>query len=715
MPLTICLIGKYFPIQGGVSKDNQWLAFALARAGFHLHIVTNAEEVEPHYRCLPWSPFPALPEGCTGSITMHSTSKAERRHYIPYANPYVTKLATLATEIIRTYRCDLIYSYYLEPYAMAAFLASQWTGVPYGLRHAGSDVGALFQSPELQAAYREVMLAADYVVATPATYRSFLHLGVPQEKLHIPAGSCLPPGVFTPDVEPLDVNALLSWMREHLPPDPYYAVFQRFATKTFHAKIPTIGIYGKIGAVKGSFDLVQALGQLRREGKTFQLLALTQGSASTLAEFAVALEEQEVADVTWLLPFLPHWDVPQFLRACTTICFLERDFPITIHTPLIPIEVFSCGTCLVLSHEIADKQTYRDQLHHGTNVFLADPQNHAALAAILRTIIHNPLASQQIGQRGYDDIGREQELLTTTGQGWQLLFERLHEEIQQRRHLMSLAEMQSYLAQLYTDDSFRKLFTIAPEASFENYLLTEQEKQAIQAIDQRLLEYFATSLKMKQQEYLRTVYRATFALPQALVQRIFQRFYQWYPAKPHEDLLTRLLDFGTFLEQAFSQDEQAPCYAGEVARHERLHYLYTYQPRAEDAFTAINTKEPEAPPLGLDTILVLLPGVNRETFVYPIVAIVEALSAQQVPGESTIQPGRCELVFQREAHSLTLNVFEINRETSLLLDLCQQGYTIGAIVEAVERQLQETGLADDILGMLGAFQEQQIIGGMHGR
>jgi len=218
---------------------------------------------------------------------------------------------------------------------------------------------------------------------------------------------------------------------------------------------------------------------------------------------------------------------------------------------------------------------------------------------------------------------------------------------------VSLAEMQSSLAQLYTDDSFRKLFTIAPEVSFENYLLTEQEKPALQAIDQRLLEYFATSLKMKQQEYLRTVYRATFALSQALLQRIFQRFYQWYLAKPHEDLLTRLLDFGTFLEQVFAQDEQAPCYAGEVARYGRLHYLYTYQPRAQDVLTAINAKEPEASPLGLDSVLVLLPGVNRETFVYPIVAIVEALSAQQVPEESTLQRGRCELVFQREVHSPT--------------------------------------------------------------
>src|SRR6185312_3060144 len=107
---------------------------------------------------------------------------------------------------------------------------------------------------------------------------------------------------------------------------------------------------------------------------------------------------------------------PHFLRTCTAICFLERDFPIAIHTPLIPIEVFSCGTCLVLSHEIAEKQSYRDHLCHGTNVFLADPYHHATLAAMLRTILHDPQASQQIGRRGYDDIGRKQEALATTGQ-----------------------------------------------------------------------------------------------------------------------------------------------------------------------------------------------------------------------------------------------------------------------------------------------------------
>ena len=711
MPLKICLIGKYFPIQGGVSKDNQWLAYFLAKAGFQVHVVTNAEEVEPQYRCLNWSPFPLLPSDCPGNIILHTTSKAERRHYTPYANPFVTKLASIATEVIRTYQCELIYSYYLEPYAVAAFLASRWTGVPYGLRHAGSDVGALFQSLELQTAYREVILAADYIVASPATYRSFLHLGVTQDKLYFPAGSYLPPQVFTPHAVPLNVNAFLAWMREHLPTDPYYAVFRHFAQKPFHPEVPTIGIYGKVGTVKGSFDLVKALGYLQREGSVFQLLTLMQGSTSALAEFATSIEEQGLTNVTWLLPFVPHWTVPQFIRVCTAVCFLERDFPIPIHTPLIPQEVFACGTCQVLSHEIAEKQTYHEQLQHGVNVFLVDPHNHEELAANLRTIIRDPLASQQIGLQGFHDIGIKREQFAAAEQGWQQLFVHIYEDIQQRRQAMSLAEMQSYLAHLYTDDDFRKLFTLAPDVSFDMYLLTEAEKQALRSIDQRLLEYFATSLKMKQQERLRSVYQATFTLPESLIQRLFNRFYHHYPARPHEDVFTRIVDFGVFMEQALALDELAPCYAGDVVKYERLHYLYTYQTASEDAFAAINVvRSSEAVPLHLTSIPVILSGVYCETFVYPIVSVITALQNQESLEDLAIQPGHYDFVFQRETHSLTVNVFALNAETRLLLDLCQEKHTIAELIETVEQQLEETGLTNDILAMLSTLQEKQLIG-----
>ncbi|GCE15095.1 glycosyltransferase [Tengunoibacter tsumagoiensis] len=712
MPLTLCLIGKFFPIQGGVSKDNQWLAYILAKAGIHVHVVTNAEEVEPHYRCLEWTAFPPLPADCQGSITIHTTQKEERRHYIPYANPFVTKLAAMATEVIRTHQCQLIYSYYLEPYAVAASLASSWTGVPFGIRHAGSDIGSLFQSAELQTAYREVLLSADYIVATPATYRGFLHLGISQEKLTFPAGSYLPPHMFTPDTPPLDVNAVLAWMHDHLPADPYYEVFRRFAQKTFQPQVPTIGIYGKIGEVKGSFDLVKALACLQRQGIAFQFLTLAQGSASALKRFAETIEEVGIATHTWLLPFLPHWTVPQFIRACTAVCFLERDFPIPIHTPLIPQEIFACGTCQVLSHEIAEKQPYYHHLHHGANVFLVDPHHQDELAATLRTIIQHPHSSQQIGLQGFQDVGRTHQQMTMAAeQGWQRFFPQIYEDIQQRRMRMSLAEMQSHLAHLYTNDAFRHLFAIAPDVSFAHYLLTEQEKQALRAIDRRLLDYFATSLKMKQQGYFRSIYPATFLLEETLIQRLFNRFYQYYPAHPQEDFFPRMLAFGTFMEQSLALDESAPPYASEIAKYERLHYRYTYQTTSDDAFTSINLNPSFATvPIQLNSIPTLLSGVFQETFVYPIISLMDALKNQQALEEIAIQSGHYDLVFQREPHSLTLKVFTFNRETSFLLNLCQEHHPVAAIIEKTEQYLQATDLTDDILEILFTLQEQHIIG-----
>lgn len=713
--MNICLIGKFFPIQGGVSKDNQWVALSLAKAGFQVHVVTNAEEVESQYRCLNWSPLPPLPLNCPGSISVHTTDKAQRRHYIPYANPFVTKLASLATTVIRTYHCELIYSYYLEPYAIAASLASHWTGIPYGLRHAGSDVGALFQSPELQAAYREVILTADYLVVSPATYRRFLHLGVTQDKLYFPVGTPLPPDLFTPNVEPLDVNALLAWMQEHLPVEPYYDVFRRLAQKAFDPTLPRIGIYGKVGEVKGSFDLVYALARLHAEGCQFQFLALLQGSPSILAQFVAALDTHGLAPNTWLLPFLPHWSIPQFIRACTAICFLERDFPIPIHTPLIPQEVFACGTCQVLSHEIADKQPYRERLQHGKNVFLVDPHHHEELAAVSRAIIHDPQASQDIGRQGFYDMGRGQALVAVAEDDWPRFFARLYTDIQHRRQLMSLTDMQAYLARLYTDDCLRKLFVLAPDVSFEAYQLTEAEKQALRALDQKLLEYFAASLKMKHLQKLRSAYPATFALPRSLVERLFHRFYHDFPAKPREDSFTRIIDFGLFLEQALAFDDQAPPYASEVARYERLHYLYLFQPTPEDALTAINTPGlPQGAPLRGESLLVMRPGVYRERFTYPMVPLIEALCKHQAVEACTQQHGQHLLLFQREPHSLTLNVYTLTPDMDLVLDLCQHGSTMEALISKVEHQLGEADLADELVALLALLQDEHIIEVRHG-
>ena len=48
--MRICVIGKFPPIQGGVSMRTYWTAHALAKRGHEVHVVTNAKEATPPFR-----------------------------------------------------------------------------------------------------------------------------------------------------------------------------------------------------------------------------------------------------------------------------------------------------------------------------------------------------------------------------------------------------------------------------------------------------------------------------------------------------------------------------------------------------------------------------------------------------------------------------------------------------------------------------------------
>jgi hypothetical protein len=119
-------------------------------------------------------------------VEVHGTEPPDRsRLYdIPIGNPTVTRLATMATDIIRKHDCKIIYSYYLEPNAMAAHPASAWTGVPYLVKHAGSDLDRLLPLDDLKTAYLEVL---DPRIA----------FGLPEHYFH-------------PDGPRMDINGLLA-------------------------------------------------------------------------------------------------------------------------------------------------------------------------------------------------------------------------------------------------------------------------------------------------------------------------------------------------------------------------------------------------------------------------------------------------------------------------------------------------------------------------
>ncbi|HXY96824.1 MAG TPA: glycosyltransferase [Steroidobacteraceae bacterium] len=417
--MNICIVGKYLPIEGGVSTQTYWLARGLAHRGHNVHVVSNSNEVEAAYRVelrpqdSKWAQ-PRFRRG--GAVHLYGPQAYSRRAmgHIPRSNPFVTKLASVATDVIRSGSCDVILSYYLEPYALSGYLASLWTGRPLVVKHAGSDLDRLFMVPDCATAYSEVLRAARFIATQRPLVTRFLRLGIQPDKIRTDLGSALPLSVFSPRALPLRFDGRDQALPKHAPDGEY------------DSSLPSIGIYGKIGDVKGTFDLIQALGLLKAEGLRFNLMAMVGKCAGQT--LATHLTRANLRDNTHVLPFLPNWLVPRFIRSCTAVCFLERHFPVAVHGPIVPQEVLASGTCLVVSEEIARKQSYERNLVHGSNVLIVkDPRDVSELASTLRQVIREPQLAARIGLCGsqlrrhfgsYDEyIRRWEKLLLATRVG----------------------------------------------------------------------------------------------------------------------------------------------------------------------------------------------------------------------------------------------------------------------------------------------------------
>src|ERR1700674_5650717 len=106
--MNICFVCKYPPIEGGVSMHVYWTARGLAQRGHRVFVVTNANEVEPAFRLhlskadreLGGEYAKVFPES-SGAVKVYSTEPPSAQlYYIPLNNPSVTRLATVATNVI---------------------------------------------------------------------------------------------------------------------------------------------------------------------------------------------------------------------------------------------------------------------------------------------------------------------------------------------------------------------------------------------------------------------------------------------------------------------------------------------------------------------------------------------------------------------------------------------------------------------------------------
>jgi glycosyltransferase involved in cell wall biosynthesis len=395
--VRVCIIGKFPPIQGGVSMRTYRAAHALAARGHEVHVVTNAKEAEPPFRMYmraqDWERCEA--RYGAGSVRVHWTDPVDRsQSYIPMASPFVTKLAAIAARVHSEYPFDVIYSHYLEPYGVAGHLAAQMASVPHVARMAGSDAGRLWHHPQFETLYDHVLRSAEVVIAAGAVAERAVEHGVAPERIAYGGQFVVPEDLFTPDGPALDLAALRAEVE--MEPELRDLTWGEFAGDR-----PYFGVCGKLGESKGSFTLLAAMHRLKQAGLKVGLVALAHGQPAIERRFRARARKLGLTDRILQIPFLPHWRVPEFLRGCLAVCCLEQDFPIGFHTPMIPFEVLLCGTCLVASTEVIAKLPSYGRLPHGYGcVAIEDVNDVEALSSQLAAIVQDPKPAAAVGLRG---------------------------------------------------------------------------------------------------------------------------------------------------------------------------------------------------------------------------------------------------------------------------------------------------------------------------
>lgn len=409
--MRVLLLGKYPPIEGGVSGATFRAAGELAARGHEVHVITNANEVEIGFREFLWGNDSDRLQGTrgTGSVQVHCTTAMDGVSFIPWAEPYSSKLIGRALSVGKRTACDVVVGIYFEPFGLAAAIVAQILGRPLILRHAGSDIGRLADHCDLRPAYEWMLQQASVILTGPASlepHRRLTALGVDPSRLRTLRAPALP-DCFSDIGDELDLSGFIVAVRSSshflgcASPQTTEQIFE-LNGKQLQKDLTTIGAYGKVGLRKGSFALLRALQTLAERGCRFNFLTLAGGTVGILNEYwSTILQSPALSKNTWILPLVAPWRVPSFLRACDAICFLEQGFPIAFHKPRLPREVLAAGVCLVCSAEVADKQGFSSDLVSDKNyIRVEDTNDHERLCNQLERLIGEPDFVHSVARHG---------------------------------------------------------------------------------------------------------------------------------------------------------------------------------------------------------------------------------------------------------------------------------------------------------------------------
>ena len=275
---------------------------------------------------------------------------------------------------------------------------------------------------------------------------------------------------------------------------------------------------------------------------------------------------------------------------------------------------------------------------------------------------------------------------------------------------MSLGEMEACLARIYVDEPFRRLFYLEPSKTLAEYLLTEQERAALQGIDRKMLEFFAGSLKSKRRKRVQRAYPILFRILGARMDRYYARYYQLHPAKPNHSGQQDPADFGAFMEETLARAEDAPPYAADVARYERHCHGMSLAP-APGAPGAPDARDDQRDGhvLGPTATPYLREGVQVVHFDHDVIAIEKALEDGGDEGAPSPERSPQTLVFRPATPTAEVRMMRLNTPSKVVLDLCDGRRAVSRIVTETQAILGVGAAEDRIVETLHRLLALQVL------
>lgn len=368
MPYSIAFLSKFPPLEGGIAAKTFWLARGLAQRGHKVHIITHPVSAGREYSIQGAENIPLE----TANLQIHRPP-IELPWHLPEDNEYSLALLDLTVEVIRKHRIQILDSGYLVPYGILANLAKRITGVPYVIRHGGSDLEKFVKSNLLPNVIREAITGADVVI--------------------------------TDEVNQVLFESMPSRLVCH---PPYVADEQVFTARSPSQPQWRLAAIGKINHYWQHKGLDHILEIMRELSPQFECLMVGQGKG--ISDFQRQVDIEANSKIKWR-PFVPPWEMPGLLRSLDAVFIFETFLPHPVFSNLA-LEALCTGIGIVTDR--ADfLETYSDVVNIGPRQVLAvSPKDYLqsakAIAEWIQEVPRSTTAScQKISYKDYVSLSEK--------------------------------------------------------------------------------------------------------------------------------------------------------------------------------------------------------------------------------------------------------------------------------------------------------------------